>query len=70
MDHWIARTGEVHRVDITLPDYADENEITEIHINRQAELHSLSELDDFYLEDTDGSGLEKFVRSLRKDENE
>ncbi|MEH0833687.1 ABC-three component system protein [Pectobacterium cacticida] len=70
MDHWIAKTGEVHRVDITQPDYAGEHEITEIHVNRQAELHSLSVLDDYYLEDTDGSGLEKFVRSLRKDENE
>lgn len=70
MDHWIARPGEVHRVDITLPDIPAENEITEIHVNRQAELHSLSALDDYYLEDADGSGLDKFVRSLRKDENE
>ncbi|EKN3345967.1 restriction endonuclease [Yersinia ruckeri] len=68
---WAAKPGEILRADILFPHRREgDSDITEYKINRQVSLYWLAELEERYMNDADGTGIDAFLAELRENTDE
>lgn len=68
---WAAKPGETLRADFVLPlRRGGDNDITEYKVNRQVSMYWLAELEEKYMNDVDGTGIDAFLAELRENTDE